>query len=92
MTPRLMLSAIAFVALFALLGGAYAKGRADNEARHVAAALAQAKADAEATAKLAAAEEANRMLVRALEDQAYAEPPSDTCGLPRSRVLRLRER
>jgi hypothetical protein len=71
---------------------AYAKGRIDNEANHTAAALHQAQADAKATADLAAAEEANRMLAQALEDQAYAEPPSSTCGLPRSRVLRLRDR
>lgn len=88
MTPRLALAALAVIALI----GAYAKGRADNEAHHTAAALAQAQADAEATAKLAAAEEANRMLARALEDAAYAEPPTAACGLPRSRVLRLRER
>lgn len=72
--------------------GAYAKGRADNEARHTAAALKSERAAAVALADLAAAEEANRMLARALEDQAYAEPPNTACGLPRSRVLRLRER
>lgn len=88
MAPRLAIAALAVIALIA----AYAKGRADNEARHTAAALVQAQADAEATARLAATEEANRMLARALEDQAYAEPPAATCGLPRSRVLRLRER
>lgn len=89
MIPRLALAAL--LAGIVLIG-AYAKGSADNEARHTAAALAQAEADAEATAKLAATEEANRMLARALEDAAYAEPPTDACGLPRSRVLRLRER
>lgn len=88
MIPRGILCALALIGM----GIAYAKGRADNEARHTAAALVEAQADAEATAKLAAAEEANRMLARALEDQAYAEPPAATCGLPRSRVLRLRER
>lgn len=88
MTMRLAFAALAVIALI----GAYAKGRIDNEARHTAAALHQARANAAAASKLAAAEEANRMLARALEDQAYAEPISDTCGLPRSRVLRLRER
>ena len=88
-----MTRGLALAALFVIaLGGAYAKGRIDNEARHTAAALVQSQADAEATAKLAAIEEANRMLSRALEDAAYAEPPTDACGLPRSRVLRLRER
>lgn len=76
----------------ATIATAYMKGRADNEARHTAAALAQAQADAKATAALAAAEEANRMLSRALEDAAYADPPSALCGLPRTRVLRLRDR
>ena len=83
---------LALCLLGMILIAAYAKGRADNEARHTAAALVQAQADAEARAKLAAAEEANRMLARALEDAAYAEPPTVACGLPRSRVLRLRER
>ncbi len=92
MNPRLMLAAVGFVFVVMLLGGAYAKGGADNEARHTAAALEQAQADAKVTADLAAAEQTNRMLARALEDAAYAEPPSVDCGLPRSRVLRLRER
>ena len=92
MSPRLILSAIGIVAFALMLGGAYAKGRADNEARHTAAALQSERAASKALADLAAAEEANRMLNRALEDQAYAEPPSDACGLPRSRVLRLRQR
>ncbi len=83
-----------FVALVALIitAGAYAKGRTDSEARHTAAALQAERAAAETLAALAATEEANRILARALEDQAYAEPPSVACGLPRSRVLRLRER
>lgn len=83
--------AIAIVAVFALVA-AYAKGLVDNEARHVAAALDAERAAAETLAALAATEEANRMLARALEDQAYAEPPSDACGIPVSRVLRLQER
>ena len=90
MIPRRLILALCLISIAVM--GAYAKGRVDNEANHTAAALAQAQADAKATADLAAAEEANRMLSRALEDAAYAEPPSDTCGLPRSRVLRLRER
>lgn len=90
MIPRRLILALCLLGL--ALVGAYAKGRADNEARHTAAALVQERANAEATAKLAAAEEANRMLARALEDAAYAEPPTVDCGLPRSRVLRLRER
>ena len=89
MINRITLTIAACIAFF--LGG-YTKGHIDRAAIHTAAALHQAQADAKATAELAAAEEANRMLARALEDQAYDEPPSDTCGLPRSRVLRLRER
>jgi hypothetical protein len=84
------LAALALV--LALVVGAYGKGRADNEARHTAAALKSERAAAQAMADLAATEEANRMLARALEDQAYAEPPASTCGLPRSRVLRLKDR
>lgn len=89
-----MITRLAIVAAacagFAIAG--YVKGRADNEARHTAAALRAERAAAETLAALAATEEANRMLTRALEDAAYAEPPSATCGLPRSRVLRLKER
>jgi len=89
MIPRL---AIVVVACAGFAIGGYAKGRIDNEARHIAAALQAERAAAKTLAALAATEEANRMMARALEDQAYAEPPSDTCGLPRSRVLRLKER
>ena len=88
MNRQIIIATLIAVALLA----AYTKGRADNEAKHTAAALVRAQANAKATADLAAAEETNRMLSRALEDAAYAEPPSATCGLPRSRVLRLRER
>lgn len=89
MIPRIPIVIAACVGFF--LGG-YVKGRIDNEARHTAAALIEAQADAEATAKLAAVEEANRALARALEDQAYADPPTADCGLPRARVLRLKDR
>lgn len=75
-----------------MVAGAYLKGRADNEARHVEAALDAARAAEKTMADLAATEEANRKLARALEDKAYAEPPTTACGLPRSRVLRLRDR
>lgn len=94
MLARCAVTACRILCALALIGVglAYAKGRADNEARHVAAALVQAQADAAATAKLAAAEEANRKLARALEDQAYAETASAACGLPRARVLRLNDR
>lgn len=92
MNPRLMLAAVCFIFGVMLLGGAYAKGAADNEARHTAVAIKKEQADAKAAADLAAAEQTNRLLAQALEDAAYAEPPSATCGLPRSRVLRLRER
>lgn len=88
MIPRRIICTLALIAMVV----AYAKGRADNEARHTAAALKSERAAAAALADLAAAEEANRMLSRALEDQAYAEPPDTGCGLPRSRVLRLGQR
>lgn len=88
MTLRLALAALAVIALI----GAYTKGRADNEARHTAAALKSERAAASAMAALAAAEETNRMLSRALEDAAYADPPAADLCLPRARVLRLRER
>ncbi len=90
MIPHRLILALCLLGMIVM--GAYAKGRADNEARHTAAALKSERAAAVALADLAAAEEANRMLARALEDAAYAEPPTATCGLPRSRVLRLRER
>lgn len=82
------------IALFAvgILGATYAKGRIDCEAKHSRIALTDAENDAAASERLAAVEEANRKLSRALEDAAYAEPPSATCGLPASRVLRLNER
>ena len=74
-------------------------GRTACEGRHQAA-LARAQADAfraaeEASRKEAArleAEAARRALEIALEDAAYAEPPSLACGLPASRVLRLQQR
>lgn len=75
-----------------LLAATYAKGRIDNEAKHTRDDLVQADKDAATSFRLAAAEEANRKLSRALEDQAYAEPVTDGCGLPVSRVLRLNER
>jgi len=81
---------IAAVALaVALTGGAYLKGRADNEARHTAAALVQARADAEATRKLAAAEQSARLLAQALEDQANADPVAVPVCLSADRVRRL---
>ena len=62
MIPYRVIAALALA--IALTGGAYLKGRADNEARHTAAALVQAQADAEATRKLAAAEQEARLLAR----------------------------
>ena len=75
---------------FAVAG--YVKGRIDERTVHVALAFEQAQADAKAATELAALEQANRMLAQALEDAAYAEPPSATCGLPRSRVVRVDQR
>lgn len=72
------------------MGGAgYLKGRADNEARHIATDLAQAEARAEATRRVLAAEQKARLLSQELEDQAYADPVQSPACLPRSRVLRL---
>ncbi len=87
-TTQVILVAAALAAVIA----AYMRGGADNEAKHTQAALAQEHANAAAATKLAAVEEANRMLSRALEDAAYAEPPTANCGLPAARVLRLNSR
>jgi hypothetical protein len=74
-------------------------GRTSCEGRH-AAELARAQAAAFRAAEEASRKEAARLEAeaardaadQALEDIAYAEPPSSGCGLPASRVLRLRER
>jgi hypothetical protein len=95
--PYLILGAL-LMALSAGAGG-YVKGRADNEAKHVAAwAVAQQEAT-ETGIALAAAEterlalvEANRMISRELEDQAYAEPVYNAACLSPSRGLRLDQR
>lgn len=87
MMPYRIIAALALAA--ALTGGAYLKGRADNEAIHTAAALVQARADAEATRKLAAAEQEARLLAQALEDQAYADPVAVPLCLSADRVRRL---
>lgn len=87
MIPYRVIAALALAA--ALTGGAYLKGRADNEARHTAAALVQARADADATRKLAAAEQEARLLAQALEDQAYADPVAVPACLSADRVRRL---
>lgn len=71
--------------------GGYFKGRADNEATHTAAALAEAEARAADQARILAAEQKVRLLNQALEDQAYAEPVQSPACLPRSRVLRLQK-
>ena len=75
-----------------MTGGAYIKGRTDNEARHTAASLAQARTDAEASSKLAAAEQSARLLAQALEDQANADPAIVPQCLSVDRVRRLRSR
>ena len=87
MIPYRVIAAVALAV--ALTGGAYLKGRADNEARHTAAALVQARADAEATRKLAAAEQSARLLAQALEDQANADPVAVPVCLSADRVRRL---
>lgn len=91
------------VALLAICAGLWMHGnhtgRTSCESRHQAA-LARAQAEAfraaeEASRKEAArleAEAARAALETALEDAANAEPPSADCGLPASRVLRLRQR
>ena len=90
MIPYRVIAALALA--IALTGGAYLKGRADNEARHTAAALVQAQADAEATRKLAAAEQEARLLAQALEDQANADPVAVPLCLSADRVRRLKLR
>ena len=90
MIPYRLIAALALAA--ALTCGAYLKGRADNEARHTATALVQARADAEATRKLAAAEQSARLLAQALEDQANADPVAVPVCLSADRVRRLKLR
>jgi hypothetical protein len=86
---RYAIIALVFVAA---MGASYLKGRGDEKSRNVAATLAaERKADKD-LAELGAFEEANRMMNRALEDQAYANVPTLDCGLPVSRVLRLNKR
>lgn len=85
--PYRLIAALALAV--ALTGGAYLKGRADNEAKHTAAALVQAQADADATRKLAAAEQSARLLAQALEDQANADPVAVPMCLSADRVRRL---
>lgn len=87
MNPWLILAALLLV--LAGTGAGYVKGGADNEASHVAADLAAAKAQAEQNRKTLAAEQTARLLAQALEDQAYAEPVQAPACLPHSRVLRL---
>ena len=82
----------ALVLSVALLSAGYIKGRVDNEARHVALALAQAEADARAARKLAAAEQEARLMARELEDRAYADPVAVPACLSAERVRRLRLR
>ena len=70
-------------------GVGYFKGRADNEAKHVAAQLLQVKADAEAARALAMAEQKARLLARELEDAANADPVVVPECFPVGRVRRL---
>ena len=87
MIPYRVFAALALAV--ALTGGAYLKGRADNEARHTAAAVVQARADAEATRRLAAAEQSARLLAQEMEDKAYADPVAAPDCLSAERVRRL---
>ena len=87
MIPYRVIAALALAS--ALTCGAYLKGRADNEARHIAAALVQARADAEATRRLAAAEQSARLLAQEMEDKAYADPVAVPACLSADRVRRL---
>ena len=92
---------ILLVLLFALgAGGAgYFKGRADSEAKHATAWAKAQEKETIAGIELAAVEserlalvEANRMISRALEGQAYAEPISVASCMPASRGLRINQR
>ena len=74
-------------------------GRSACEARHEAE-LTKVQRDLWRAAEEASREEVARLeaeadreeMARQLEDAAYAEPPSAACGLPASRVLRLKDR
>ena len=87
MTPYLFAGALALA--IATGGAGYVKGRADNEARHVALALSQANAAAETARQLAAAEQQARLMARELEDRAYADPVAVPVCLSADRVRRL---
>lgn len=87
MKPWLIIAALVLAGLTGVQG--YRMGSVANEARHVASALAQAKADAVAARKLASAEQEARLLAQALEDQAYADPVAVPQCLSVDRVRRL---
>ena len=94
-----------YILTFALIlaigtgGAGSVKGRADNEAKHIAA-LAQAQAETLAAIKKAkaaeskrlAAEQAVRMQNRELEDLARAQPATHPECLSLDRSLRLNKR
>jgi regulator of protease activity HflC (stomatin/prohibitin superfamily) len=87
MNQTMIIAAILMVLGAGVAG--YVKGRADNEARHVALDLSRAKAAAEAARLLAAAEQEARLLARELEDRAYADPVAVPVCLSADRVRRL---
>lgn len=79
--------------------GGYFKGRADNEAIHVAALSDQREAALTASddarkkeAERLAAVAANQVLMQALEDQAYADPVVVADCMPASSRMRLEAR
>jgi hypothetical protein len=89
---------IAALVIAASIAG-YAKGRIDNEAKHVAAWAAAQLTATETGIALAATEaerlalvEANRMISQALEDEAYAEPVAIAACMPVSRGVRIGKR
>ncbi len=97
MKPWLILAVV--LALLGSAGGGYIKGRADNEAKHVAILAAErektleaVKAQSAAESRRLAAEREIKLLAQALEDQAYAEPVTNPTSLPASRVRRLNSR
>ena len=80
MQPWLILGALG--AVLVAFGAGYHKGGSDNEAGHVAAALALAEATASRQREIMTAEVDARQFALAQEDQARAEPVQSPACLP----------
>ena len=90
--PWIILCAAAGYLAFGSVAGiqGYRMGAATNEARHVAASLAAARATAARQSAILSAERDARQFAIDQEDAAHAEPVQSPACLPRSRVMRLK--